>query len=243
MRVSVVSRIASLIPAVQRELGRYPALSGVELVALAPEDCVATNEAWAKESSVVLADPGCVAGGPLEACGSLVWMQSTWAGVNALAGGRRDFRCTKLSGCFGPLIAEHVFAHVLRRERRVDELRAAQAATTWAHADFAATARPLRSLTLEVLGAGDIGQHVAGVAKAFGMRTVAYARDGEPRHNFDAALPDVEAVLGESDVLVSALPSTPETRGLLDDKLKRCAAKRLSIRSSWPAAWGDNQPT
>ena len=43
------------------------------------------------------------------------------AGVNALAGGRSDFACTKLSGCFGPLIAEHVFAHVLRVERRVDE--------------------------------------------------------------------------------------------------------------------------
>ena len=121
MRVSVVSGIASLLPTVQKELSRYPALAGVELVALAPEDCVAGNAAWARESRVVLADPGLVAGPPIDACRSLEWLQSTWAGVNALAGGRSDFACTKLSGCFGPLIAEHVFAHVLRVERRVDE--------------------------------------------------------------------------------------------------------------------------
>jgi len=45
-------------------------------------------------------------------------------------------------------------AGVLRR------LRAAETTATWAHGDFAAAARPLGSLTLGVLGAGDIGQHV-----------------------------------------------------------------------------------
>ena len=87
-------------------------------------------------------------------------------------------------------------------------------------------ARPLKGQTLGVLGSGDIGQHVAGVAKAFGMETLGLARDGAPRTNFDDTTADVDEVLRQSDVVLSALPSTPATRGLLDGGRLRSCAKR-----------------
>ena len=215
MRVPVVSKIRGLLPAVERELSAY-ALPPVDLVESSGDDA-----AW-RDACVALADPGLVAG-KLDAAENLEWLQSTWAGTNALMGGRSDFRCTKLSGCFGPLIAEYVFAHLLGNSAGSRLLRSARG---WAQEEFIEVARPLKGQTLGVLGTGDIGQHVAGVAKAFGMVTLGLARDGAPRANFDGTTADVDEVLRQSDVVLCALPSTPATRGLLDGGRLRSCAKR-----------------
>jgi len=215
MRVPIVSKIRGLLPAVERELSAY-ALPPVELLESSGDDA-----AW-QEARVALADPGLVAS-KLDSAENLEWLQSTWAGTNALMGGRSDFRCTKLSGCFGPLISEYVFAHILGNSAGSRLLRSARG---WAQEEFIEVARPLKGQTLGVLGAGDIGTHVAGVAKAFGMVTLGLARDGAPRTNFDDTTRDVDEVLRQSDVVLSALPSTPATRGLLDGERLRSCAKR-----------------
>ena len=220
MRVPVVSKIRGLLPVVERELSAY-ALPPVELVESSGDDT-----AWA-DARIALADPGLVAGAPLDRAASLEWLQSTWAGTNALMDGRRDYRCTKLSGCFGPLISEYVFAHVLGNSAGSRLLRSAQG---WAQEEFIEVARPLKGQTLGVLGTGDIGQHVAGVAKAFGMATLGLVRDGTSRPNFDDTTRDVDEVLRQSDVVLSALPSTPATRGLLDDgRLRSCTKRPILI--------------
>ena len=91
-------------------------------------------------------------------------------------------------------------------------------------------ARPLKGQTLGVLGTGDIGQHVVGVAKAFGMETLGLVRDGASRTNFDGTTADVDEVLRQSDVILSALPSTPATRGLLDGgRLSACTKRPVLI--------------
>ena len=220
VKVPVVSKIRGLLPAVERELSAY-ALPPVDLVESTGDDA-----AWA-DARIALADPGLVAGAPLDRAASLEWLQSTWAGTNALMDGRRDYRCTKLSGCFGPLISEYVFAHVLGNSAGSRLLRSAQG---WAQEEFIEVARPLKGQTLGVLGTGDIGQHVAGVAKAFGMATLGLVRDGTSRPNFDDTTRDVDEVLRQSDVVLSALPSTPATRGLLDDgRLRSCTKRPILI--------------
>ena len=219
IRVPVVSKIRGLLPAVERELSAY-ALPPVELVESSGDDA-----AW-RDARVALADPGLIAE-ELDIAENLEWLQSTWAGTNALMGGRSDFRCTKISGCFGPLIAEYVFAHLLGNSAGSRLLRSARG---WAQEEFIEVARPLKGQTLGVLGTGDIGQHVAGVAKAFGMVTLGLARDGAPRTNFDDTTADVDEVLRQSDVVLSALPSTPATRGLLDGgRLSACTKRPMLI--------------
>ena len=220
MRVPVVSKIRGLLPAVERELSAY-ALPPVDLVESTGDDA-----AWA-DARIALADPGLVAGAPLDRAASLEWLQSTWAGTNALMEGRSDFRCTKISGCFGPLIAEYVFGHILGNSAGSRLLRSARG---WAQDEFIEVARPLKGQTLGVLGTGDIGTHVAGVAKAFGMETLGLARDGAPRTNFDGTTADVDEILRQSDVVLSALPSTPATRGLLDGaRLRACTRRPILI--------------
>ena len=62
------------------------------------------------------------------------------------------------------------------------------------------------------------------------MRTLGWARDGGPRRHFDATTRDVDGVLADCDVLVSALPSTAATRGLLGGgRLVACGRSPLFL--------------
>ena len=62
------------------------------------------------------------------------------------------------------------------------------------------------------------------------MRTLGWARDGGPRRHFDATTRDVDGVLADCDVLVSALPSTAATRGLLGGgRLAACGRSPLFL--------------
>lgn len=87
----------------------------------------------------------------------------------------------------------------------------------------------LAGRTLGILGLGAIGGELARKAAALEMRVIGTKRDG-------AAVPHVErvyrpaetdAVLGDADYVVLLLPSTPETRGLIDarslTRMKRTA--------------------
>jgi phosphoglycerate dehydrogenase-like enzyme len=64
-----------------------------------------------------------------------------------------------------------------------------------------------------VLGAGDIGTRVADAVRPFGAEVTLVARTARPGV---AALADVPALLPSHQVVVIAVPHTPETRGLVD---------------------------
>ena len=72
----------------------------------------------------------------------------------------------------------------------------------------------LRGRTLGIIGCGRIGGRVAEMAKALGMRVLAYSRRPVPAHVAEyTALP---TLLATADVISLHCPSTPETRHLLD---------------------------
>jgi phosphoglycerate dehydrogenase-like enzyme len=68
--------------------------------------------------------------------------------------------------------------------------------------------------TLAIIGCGRIGSKVAEMAKALGMRVVAYSRRSVPAHVAENA--DLPNLLATADVISLHCPSTPETRNLLD---------------------------
>ncbi len=90
----------------------------------------------------------------------------------------------------------------------------------------------LRGKTLGIVGYGSIGRGIAHLAKAFGMRIVAQQYSDDHRdHGFifpdvgdpDGILPDcyykldqLHCLLQESDVVVIAVPLTPQTTNLFD---------------------------
>jgi D-3-phosphoglycerate dehydrogenase len=76
----------------------------------------------------------------------------------------------------------------------------------------------LRGRTLGVWGYGKIGSLVASYGRAFGMRVVAFGREGSltraHRDGFETA-PDQETLFATSDVLALHLRLTPQTRAIV----------------------------
>ena len=88
----------------------------------------------------------------------------------------------------------------------------------------------LSSLTLSVLGCGDIGRCIAAAAQAFGMRTIGYTRtprgeNDKRQRGVDEYTTDLSHALQSADYVVAALPSTPETRRLLSGEALAIASK------------------
>ncbi len=88
----------------------------------------------------------------------------------------------------------------------------------------------LAGATLGILGLGAIGVEVARLAAALEMRVIGTKREPVAIPHVEHVYPPAETarVLGESDYLLLLLPSTSDTRGLID----RAALARLK-----PGAW------
>jgi len=76
----------------------------------------------------------------------------------------------------------------------------------------------LKGKTLGIVGAGGIGQAIAGIAKCFGMRTIGVNTSGKPAPNFDrtVGMSKLNLVLKLSDVVVLSIPLTTKTFKLID---------------------------
>lgn len=129
---------------------------------------------------------------------------------------------TDARGVHAAPIAEFVFSLLLLWARSWPEMLAAQRERTWprGEAKRPLRGRELRGTTLGIVGLGAIGREVARLGRAFGMRVIATRRsaaEGERDADVDALLPTarLRELLGESDYVVIATPSTPETYHLI----------------------------
>ncbi len=88
----------------------------------------------------------------------------------------------------------------------------------WAPRYEAATSMLLGGKTALILGYGAIGQHIGRVLKAMQMRVLGVRRNPELRSDGTAEIYDLGAwpqLLSQADVLIVALPLTPETENLI----------------------------
>jgi len=91
-------------------------------------------------------------------------------------------------------------------------------------------ATPLHGQTLGILGLGAIGQEVARLAGALGMRVLGTRRGGGALPGLAEVFPPerTDDVLGRSDFVLLLLPATPATESFID-------AARLAAMQ--PSAW------
>lgn len=160
----------------------------------------------------------------------LQWVQSTFAGVDALMGPdlRRDYRLTGLKEIFGPLMSEYVFGWILGLERHLFRLRDQQERRQWQPLPY----RRLRGLTLGIAGLGSIGRSIAATGAHFGLRVVGWKRTAEPCAGVDRvyAQEELPEFVAGVDFLVITLPSTAATRGVFDARaLSRLRADAVLI--------------
>jgi phosphoglycerate dehydrogenase-like enzyme len=197
------------------ELVRQADLPDLTVVAMNSPD---EARALAGSFNLVLGDPGLIAT-LLPALGQLEWVQSTWAGVEALVGpGRpRDYVLTNVRDVLSPLIVEYVLCYLLMHERRALARYHAQLKGLW----DTSTPGTLRGRELGLLGVGSIGAQVARMAKSFGMITRGFTRasrncEAVDRYYHDRQLMEFATGL---DYLVCALPGTRHSRNLVNAQL------------------------
>ena len=146
---------------------------------------------------------------------SVDWVQSTWAGITPLlAVGRRDYVLTGVKDVFGQQISEYVLGYLLAFELKLLERMSAQRERNW----FDVFSGTLHGKHLCILGTGSIGRHIAQTARHFGITVTGVSRSGAASPEFDAVITvaQLHSVLAETDYLVSVLPQTTATDGLID---------------------------
>ncbi|MBV7317532.1 NAD(P)-dependent oxidoreductase [Shewanella sp. NIFS-20-20] len=170
------------------------------------------------QADIWLAEPG-LAKPLLPLSQSLQWMQSTFAGVDLLLAPKQkhDYQLTNIRGIFGPMMSEYVFGQLLSHIRQLPRYRAQQTAGVWQALPHAT----LVGKHLLILGTGSIGQHLASTAKHFGMRVSGVSRSGQPTPAFDAVyqVSELAHLVASADIMISVLPSTKDTRGLISASL------------------------
>lgn len=122
---------------------------------------------------------------------------------------------------YGPdAVAQMVFAHILHHTQAVAAHHQAVAAGQWSNcSDFCFTLMPLQSLkgkTLGLIGYGDIGQQVAKLALAFGMKVLVNTRTEPSNLPLGVSWTSRDTVFKESDILSLHCPLTPETTELIN---------------------------
>lgn len=150
----------------------------------------------------------------------LRWVQSTWAGIRALLplmAERPELVVTGVKGIFGPLMAEYLFGWLAMLERSGLEYPALQQQRRWQPLPQ----RRMAGRRMTLIGTGSIGQHLALVAAAFGVRVTGVSRSGAAVEGFEKVwrVEDRVAAASGADYLVSVVPDTPATRGLVDAPL------------------------
>lgn len=141
-------------------------------------------------------------------------------------------------------VAEHACALLLSVVRGIPHMVRMQDAALWSRTEGSKYLDTLAERRVLILGAGEIGSALARRLRPFDVEVIGVSRSGTAYNDeaFDAVVrvTDLRDQLSRADVLVIALPSTPDSRALLD----RAALSRMSEHSIIVnVARGDILPT
>jgi phosphoglycerate dehydrogenase-like enzyme len=203
---------------------------GITIVAAA-DRAAAAREAADADAVIGECVPEVIDAGP-----HIRWVQRMYAGVERCvaipAFAERGIVLTNMQKVAGSVMAEHVLALMFGLTRGLAYYIPAEAKGEWA--DEAVPESRLwevKSRTMLVAGLGGIGTEVAKRAHALGMTVIATRNSGTDGPDCVAEVGLSDKLLpfaGRADVIVSTLPLTPETRGLMN-KAFFDAAKRGAL--------------
>lgn len=204
-------------------------------VALDPSQLQPTTLESLQQAEILVSEPALVAsllGYNPNALPNLKWCQSTYAGVDLLFLGQNKiykWKLTRFAGKFGPPMAEWCLARIIGHERKFADTAKDEHKKQWRGSPSVCEYRSLSSLTLSILGCGDIGRCIAQAARTFGMKVVGFTKTAR-RCNTTGAndnegivyTTDLSTALQAGDYIVSVLPSTPLTRNMLGGDALAC---------------------
>lgn len=217
----------------------------------APQFLLCNDLASSSDSEICVSEPKSFlhANPTAHQLSKLKWVQSTFAGVNEFAqffalhkdttqhialtrlGGMQiQITCIITIGVFGDAMAEYCMGQIIAHERQFYTLKEKQAQQIWARSNY--EYRLLSTLTLGLIGFGEIAQRIAAVAQqAFKMNVIACKQSviSSTTMPMVPIFTSLQEMLPQCDYVISVLPSTPQTRYLLHDKLQHCDTKRGTV--------------
>ena len=113
-------------------------------------------------------------------------------------------------------VVQHVFSLILALTTRLADYRQAVTAGRWQQTELFCVLLPnseLAGKTLGIVGYGELGQGVANIARAFGMKVLIAQRPGIEAINGERV--PLAILLPQVDVLSLHCPLNPQTRGLI----------------------------
>lgn len=153
----------------------------------------------------------------LERATSLKWLMVTSAGVEKMPLAeieKKEIRVTNVRGIHKTPMAESVLAHILALRRSLPLIYENQKKKEWGPV---VKSSELKGSTALILGPGAIGSEIGRLLQAFGVKTIGCNRSGTTSQSMDEVIrfEELKNRLGEADYVISVLPSTNETKGLL----------------------------
>lgn len=147
---------------------------------------------------------------------NLRWLQLSSTGFNAyLTLDWKNFpkiQVTNLRDFYGQPVAETAIAGIMAFYRSVNTLTNLQTRKKW----VGLALRPEMDLLFQkkvlLLGAGAIGEIIQKILEAFSCKVTVIRKTATPTLN------DLESLLPDADIIISALPENKETRGIFDQK-------------------------
>lgn len=134
-------------------------------------------------------------------------------------------------------VAQHTFAFILNYFNRIAEYNETVQRGDWVNyklfSYFYIPIQELTGMTLGIIGFGDIGKKVAGLARAFGMRVLAFSRTAEKitSEGFEAV--SLDELLGMSDVVTLHCPLNEGTKELINkESLSKMKKSALLVNTS-----------
>jgi len=156
----------------------------------------------------------------LEKLPRLKYLQTRSAGYdhikcNALYS--RGLVVSNVAGYGGPAVAEFAFSLLLNTTRKTYIALDRSKKRNFEYSDLKGI--ELFGKTLGILGLGTIGAQMARIGKGFGMNVLSFSRTRKPIvDELGIKFCDLDTVLQESDILMLALPLTPATNALINEK-------------------------
>ncbi|PEJ59937.1 hypothetical protein CN692_03925 [Bacillus sp. AFS002410] len=148
--------------------------------------------------------------------GNIKWVHSLAAGVDSFMkiNWKNDVLLTRTIDVFGPKMSQYCLSYILQDSQLHEQFSSLQSENKW---EFHIP-KSLEDQKVVIYGTGEIGGYIGKVLSNLGMKVFGVSMSGNDKPYFEKIVPFVEAstILDNADWIVSVLPSTNETKNILN---------------------------